>query len=139
VLRCSQFLILTQYPRFFAEHGLEYTPAEKHAEGVPIRDLSELGFLKRKTGWFENRVRVPLMSKDTIYELTNWLRIKDSAEAEDQLRSNIHDASWFMFFYGINEFRNFRTEVNDALSAIGLDKSPDTYDLFYQTFLEKLA
>lgn len=124
--------------KFFREHGLEYTPAEKDSEGVAIRPLSELGFLKRKTAWFQNRVRVPQMDKDTIYEMLNWVRAKDDGDVVPQLYSNIRDASWFMFFYGIKAYRSFRFELNQQLERAGLDKSPDFFELFHESFISKI-
>jgi len=125
--------------KFFAEHGIKYTPAEKTAEGVPIRPLSELGFLKRKTGWYEGRVRVPLMSRDTIHELCNWVRADVEEMEVPQLMENLRDAQDFMFFYGKLEYETFLRKLNTCLGAVGLQRVPSAFEIMDTCYRTKIA
>jgi len=124
--------------KVFAEYGIEYTTAEKSAGvGLKYKPLKELRFLKQGIGLYKNVVRVPLMAKDTIYELTNWVSTK--MPPVEQLYDNLNCAMRYIMLYGKQDFELFKNEVNKALVSEGLTRIFLDYDALSIELDQKLG
>jgi len=114
----------------FAEYGLEYTTATKEEITQEWEYVSELTFLKRgfrKVGPFY----YPLMDKDTIQELTNWIR--ECGDPVQMCVDNCNDALRFAWFYGRAYFDDLRTKILGAFRSI--DIFPSLMDYMYYVHL----
>jgi len=122
-----------------AEYGIEYTTADKQKGDslFKYKPLKDLRFLKQGVGLYKNCVRVPLMDKNTIYELTNWVSTK--MPPIDQLYDNLDCALRYMALYGKQDFDLFKKDVNDALYSIGLTRVMMDYESFSIELDQKLG
>lgn len=103
----------------FAKLGITYTTADKKSadSSKPYQELEELTFLKRGFSPVGNDF-YPLMSKKTIFDLTNWVR-----DSDDDIAScveNCNTALRFMFFYGEKDFLGFREIVMSCFQKRGM-------------------
>lgn len=93
--------------------GIEYTTAEKTGEQT-LKDVDSLRFLKR--GWRRDPVVTTLyhepIDKDTIYELTNWIR--ECPDEDEQLIIQVREALSEARAHGFEFYDELRTQANEA-------------------------
>ncbi|APG78463.1 hypothetical protein [Hubei picorna-like virus 47] len=123
---------------WFAEHGINYTTADKRECVEPYITFDECSFLKNKWGMSEDvpNIYVPLMSKTTIYELTNWMH--NQPDSMEQLKVNLEDALRFAYFYGRAFYDDLRTRVAKALRKQNLNIELPTYSFYSAWFMDKI-
>lgn len=73
----------TRMQEVYADHGIEYTMAEKEAESVPYIDLEDADFLKRKSTWRSE------YTDPTTNEKGMWLASLSEASIAKSLHSNL--------------------------------------------------
>nr|QKN88969.1 MAG: hypothetical protein [Picornavirales sp.] len=118
-------------------HGIVSTPENKEDEVYEVQPLLDCTFLKCGFVPLEGRECFYLapIAKDTIFELTNWVRKSDDAVA--QLRVNLHDALKFAFHWGLDFYRKFSTDVNNVMHERGLKPVVASYHIERDNFLDK--
>jgi len=118
---------------FMASIGKEYTTADKKdvKTGNPLEPLLKLSYLKRHTR--KDGVKyLPLMSKDTIHGLVNWIR-----ECDDPTHAcidNVNTALRFMFFYGQMPFEEMRKKCLAGFVKVGVAADLHTYGYLSNMF-----
>ncbi|AOX15251.1 polyprotein [Burke-Gilman virus] len=105
---------------FLKQHGIVFTDEAKNAVCLSLRPLTTVTFLKNGFGKHPTfpRWKMAQICKDTIHELTNWVR--DSDDPVEQLRQNVEDASKFAYFWGAEYYGDFMIRVNRALLDAGI-------------------
>ncbi len=105
---------------FLKQHGIVFTDEAKNAVCLSLRPLNSVTFLKNGFGKHPSfpQWKMAQICKDTIHELTNWVR--DSDDPVEQLRQNVEDASKFAYFWGIDYYIDFMQRVNRALLDAGI-------------------
>jgi len=97
-----------------AKINMTYTAATKDgkAQWLPLEQLT---FLKRSFRLGERSLWLPLMDKNTIQELTNWVRESDFMTPREMTLSNCNEALRFAFFYGHDYFDDLYARLCEAL------------------------
>lgn len=87
------------FKRILSTIGLKITPALKGEGFSDLRPIEDLQFLKRsfKRAPFNNKVMMAPISRDTIYELTNWIRDSKFTDPKYQLQENCVNALRFAY------------------------------------------
>jgi len=120
---------------FFADHGIEYTTADKSGAEQEMKPVEKLRFLKR--GFrphpvYPNFIRAPI-DMDTIYEMTNWMR--ECPDEKEQLYCQIDTALREAAAHGGEFYRLFLGQVNQALMKVKYEQVPDEYDMLDEEWL----
>lgn len=114
---------------YFAKHKMEYTSPEKNGKPEATLPLTDISFLKNKTGsqW---GMYIPLMEKQAALEPINWIR-KHPIMTDDELTEvNANGSLRTVFFYG-PEFFN---QIRDAIKAAKPSYNLLTYGYLRATF-----
>lgn len=111
------------YVAFWKNYGIDITAPDKETEMEPLTDVLDLAFLKCTTRKVGN-LYVALMDKNTITEMTNWIR--ESPDDHLATEDNANQALRFSFFWGKEYFEENRRLLLNASKRIG--KVLDLYD-----------
>jgi len=122
---------------FFAEHGIEYTTADKSGAAQSVKDVKDLRFLKR--GWRPDEIYPKVLhapiDTDTIYEMLNWIR--ECPNEREQMYVQIDTALREARAHGVKFFDSFREEINSALAKVDLPPVGNDYGRFQEEFLSQ--
>jgi len=131
------FFNAENYSVCMGNHGIRYTDENKTDKIVAYKPIFECGFLKNGFRRDPDHPLLvhPLMSKKTIYQLTNWVR--KSPDPVKSLYDNLGDACEFMFHYGKEDFMEFKGVVNRALRAADLKILTCRYEDLYKVWHSK--
>lgn len=114
--------------------GMKFTAAtkDKKAEFEPLLNLTFLkrGFYKGQRGRL-----LPIMAKETIQELTNWVRKSDFVTPEEMTIDNCNESLRFAFFRGKPFFEELRAKIIRALIT-GKERIKD-WTYYYQWFYQE--
>jgi hypothetical protein len=106
-----------------AQHGMEYTMADKSSTITPFRTISQVTFLKRSFKWDENvgAIVAPLDEK-SIYKMISVNMRSRTTSDEDVTMACVSSAVREMFFYGKEKFTTFRETLRQCVFESGLEK-----------------
>jgi len=106
-------------------YEIEYTPAAKGVRTEAFSEVEKLQFLKRHVRMSEYGFYLAPIDKQTIFELTNWIR--KCPDTQEAMYVNIMDSMRFAFSWGRDFFESHRKCVNDALRKARMDTVKCTY------------
>lgn len=116
-----------------AKLNMVYTSASKDGR-AEWKKITELTFLKRGIRKGERGLWLPLMSKETIQELTNWVRESDFKTNREMTLDNCNEALRFAFFYGPAYFDDLRQKIMHQMPK---DASLiHSYEFYHQWFYD---
>lgn len=113
------------------EYGITYTPPDKSDSSDLFYSWDDVTFLKngfRPDEVYPHRYHATL-SHDTIFELTNWVRICDDPRAA--MDENLKTALKFAYHHGKEFYDSLYSKINTAREFVGLNPIYDEY-VFHQ-------
>jgi hypothetical protein len=128
-----EFFNAFSFSKFLKDHEIDYTPASKGERTEPYSHFSELQFLKRSIRECEYGFYMAPIQKDTIHELTNWIR--KCPNQEQAMYDNLVDSLRFAMQWGPEYFRQHRDAINAELRKIELPVLKQTYEMFMREYL----
>jgi len=126
----SKYFNGVTFANWCKEYGIEVTSASKNGEPLPVEDLTDLVFLKNKTGYLGG-FYCPLMEKEAAVEQINWIRKCKHLSPDELTEINVNNALRALFFYGEEEFTKCRSAV--------LKKKPHFKLVTYNTLYTQYA
>lgn len=119
--QCLEWYNLHTVSDHLGRYGVKYTGSNKISdikETPAFGRITEMKFLKsgfRQEGFLWK----PVLERSVIQELIQWYR-EPCPDKEAALCENVDCALRFMYFYGQNEFRSFRSKIIKTLKELGV-------------------
>jgi hypothetical protein len=120
------------FSAWLADHDIVYTPATKGERTSALDRIEDLQFLKRHQRKHGTGLILAPIEKQTIHELTNWIR--KSIDDEAAMYQNLEDSARFAYQWGEEYFEEHVGRINKALrdkELRPLNVSYDDYDYEY--------
>jgi len=136
---CRGWFNLETVAAYLKSIDIDVSMPDKLSAIIPYAPIERWDFLKNGFRKDEFGHWRPEMSKDTIYELTNWIRTGGPHEEEESVVLNCRDALHFAFHYGFDFFTELRNKISDALVKQGVTPTLPTFREENELWLTKVA
>lgn len=113
--------------------GMEFTATSKD-RAAAWENLCDMSFLKRGFRKGDQKRWLPIIDKQTIQELTNWVRQSDFVDPKAMLVDNCNNALRFAFFYGKAYFDELRNKILRVFSEASAQLHD--YEYYYIWFYD---
>jgi len=122
-----------------ARYRLKFTAADKSENPPPYEPLLHSSFLKcnfKRDDVYPELIR-PLIAKDTINELINWVLRSKWTTPEQAMMENLDTALRYITYYGKEEFNNYYTAINSSLKELNIPPMHNIYHSELYRFYHK--
>lgn len=97
----------------YEQLGMTYTDELKSGKMIPFRELSEVGYLKRKFVWDKDEMQyLAPLDLNTTLEMVNWIR--GELDAEEATRLNLEASAFELSLHGKEVFEEWIQKYRNA-------------------------